>query len=95
MELIGGRMTHPVSFRVGGFGKLPTEEELKGLKKSLEDTVPKLEVLAELVLSLAGNLPIFERDTEYVALVEPGRYPFYHGHIGSTDISEMVDIHEF
>ena len=23
MELIGGRMTHPVSFRVGGFGRLP------------------------------------------------------------------------
>ena len=95
MELIGGRMTHPVSLRVGGFGKLPTDEELKGLKKSLEDTVPKLETLAELILSLAGNLPVFERDTEYVALVEPGRYPFYHGHIGSTDIREMVDIHEF
>ena len=95
MELIGGRMTHPVSFRIGGFGKLPTEEELKELKKSLEDIVPKLEIVAELVLSLAGNLPGFERDTEYIALVEPGRYPFYHGHIGSTDIPKMVDIHEF
>ena len=28
-ELIGGRMTHPVSFKVGGFGKLPTEAEVK------------------------------------------------------------------
>jgi len=95
IELIGGRMTHPVSFRIGGFGKLPSEAELRELKNSLEDTVPKLETVAELVLSLAGNLPDFERDTEYVALVEPGRYPFYHGHIGSTDIPEMVDIHEF
>jgi len=88
-------MTHPVSFRIGGFGKLPTEAELRELKKSLEDTVPKLEVVADLVSSLAGNLPDFARDTEYIALVEPGRYPFYHGHIGSTDTSEMVDIHEF
>lgn len=95
IELIGGRMTHPVSFRVGGFGKLPTEAELRELKKSLEDTIPMLETVADLVMSLAGNLPNFERDTEYVALVEPGRYPFYHGHIGSTDIPEMVDIHEF
>ncbi|MFC1861516.1 Ni/Fe hydrogenase subunit alpha [Chloroflexota bacterium] len=94
-ELIGGRMTHPVSFRVGGFGKLPTETELRELKKSLEETIPKLETVAELVMSLAGNLPNFERDTEYIALVEPGRYPFYHGHIGSTDIPEMVDIHDF
>ena len=36
-------------------------------------------------LSLAGKLPAFDRPTEYVALVEPGHYTFYHGHIGSTD----------
>lgn len=95
MELIGGRMTHPVSLRVGGFGKLPTEEELKELKKSLEDTVPKLEALAEQVLSLVGSLPVFERDTEYIALVEPDVYTFYHGNIGSTDTPDTVDIHEF
>lgn len=95
IELVGGRATHPVSFKIGGFGKVPTEAELRDLKKSLEDTIPKLETVADLVLNLAGNLPDFERETEYIALVEPGRYPFYHGHIGSTDISEMVDIHEF
>jgi coenzyme F420-reducing hydrogenase alpha subunit len=95
MELIGGRMTHPVSFRIGGFGKLPTEEELKELRKSFQDTIPKLETVAELVLSLAGNLPAFERETEYVALVEQGVYTFYHGDIGSTDIDETVDVHEF
>ncbi|MEE8374380.1 MAG: Ni/Fe hydrogenase subunit alpha [Dehalococcoidia bacterium] len=95
MELIGGRMTHPVSLRIGGFGKLPTEHELRELKNSLEETVPKLEVLADLVLSLAGNLPAFERDTEYVALVQPGKYPFYDGDIGSTDVADPVDVHEF
>ena len=95
MELIGGRMTHPVSYRVGGFGKLPKEEELKGLKKSLEETVPRLEAVAELVLSLAGNLPDFRRETEYIALVDPDVYTFYSGVIGSTDTPDRVDIHEF
>ena len=95
MELLGGRMTHPVSFRIGGFGKLPTDEDLKGLRKSLEDTVPKLEIIAELVMSLADKLPAFERDTEYVALVDPGVYTFYHGDIGSTDTPDKMDIHEF
>jgi sulfhydrogenase subunit alpha len=95
MELIGGRMTHPVSFRIGGFGKLPTEEEMRELRESLEDTIPRVETLAELVLSLAGNLPEFERDTEYVALVEPEVYTFYHGSIGSTDAPELVDIDDF
>ncbi|MFC1893468.1 Ni/Fe hydrogenase subunit alpha [Chloroflexota bacterium] len=95
MELIGGRRTHPVSFRVGGFGKLPTDDELKGLKQSIEDTIPLLEVLAEAILGLIDKLPSFERDTEYVALSEPGIYTFYHGDIGSTDTAETVDIHEF
>ncbi|MFC1965022.1 Ni/Fe hydrogenase subunit alpha [Chloroflexota bacterium] len=95
MELIGGRMTHPVSFRVGGFGHLPTDNELKDLKGSIESTVPRISALAELVLSLAGNLPAFERDTEYIALVEPHIYTFYHGRIGSTDVSETVDVHQF
>jgi coenzyme F420-reducing hydrogenase alpha subunit len=95
MELLGGRMTHPVSFRVGGFGKLPTEGELRGLKSSIEDTIPRLQTIADLVLSLADKLPAFERDTEYVALVEPGVYTFYHGAIGSTDTPDKVDIHNF
>jgi len=95
MELLGGRMTHPVSFRVGGFGKLPTTEELKGLKKSIEDTIPGLQTIAELVLSLADKLPAFERETEYIALVEPGLYTFYHGSIGSTDTPDVVGIHNF
>ena len=95
MELIGGRMTHPVSFRIGGFGKLPTERELSNLKKSIEDTIPRLERLAEVVLSLAGNIPNFERQTENIALVQPETYTFYHGNIGSTDTDEIVDIHNF
>jgi len=95
MELIGGRMTHPVSFRIGGFGKLPTNDELRGLKQSLESIMPKVEALAELVLALAPNLPDFQRETEYIALVEPGVYTFYHGNIGSTDTSEIVDIENF
>lgn len=95
IELIGGRMTHPVSFKIGGFAKLPTEAELRELRKSLQDTIPKLQTVADLLAGLAKNLPDFERETEYIALVEPGRYPFYHGHIGSTDTPEMVDIREF
>ncbi len=95
MELIAGRMTHPVSFRVGGFGRLPSENELRGLKESLESVFPKVEALAELVLSLAGKIPDFERETEYIALVEPDIYTFYHGDIGSTDTPERVDIHRF
>ena len=85
MEAIGGRMTHPVTVRPGGFSKLPTEEYLRNLKKELEETIPDMKRVAEAVLAAADKLPAFERPTEYVALVEPGVYTFYHGDIGTTD----------
>jgi len=95
MELLGGRRTHPVSFRPGGFGKLPTEGELRDLKGRLEKVVPDLTLIAETVASLADKLPPFERPTEYVALVEPGVYTFYHGMIGSTDTPDRLPIGRF
>lgn len=95
MELLGGRRTHPVSFRPGGFGKLPTEPELRGLADRLAKIVPDLKLIAETVIALSGKLPKFDRDTEYVALVQPGVYTFYHGNIGTTDSGEQVPVDQF
>ncbi len=95
MELLAGRKTHPVRLVPGGFAMLPSEDDLRRLKQELEDTVPRLKQLASVVLSLADKLPAFERDTEYIALVNPPKYPFYHGDIGSTDADETKPIHEF
>lgn len=95
MELLGGRRTHPVSFRPGGFGKLPTEAELKSLKERLEKIVPDLKLIAETVAALAGRIPAFERPTEYIALVHDGVYTFYHGMIASTDTPERLPVDRF
>ncbi|HCO95817.1 MAG TPA: Ni/Fe hydrogenase subunit alpha [Phycisphaerales bacterium] len=95
MEIIGGRMTHPVTLKPGGFTVLPTEEKLRVLKSMIEDAIPDLKTLAEVVLSLADKLPDFDRDTEYIALTGPDYYTFYHGDIASTDTDEKVPIHEF
>jgi sulfhydrogenase subunit alpha len=35
-EMIGGRAIHPVNAIVGGFGKLPSNDELRGLKEQLK-----------------------------------------------------------
>ncbi len=95
MEVLAGRKTHPVRLKPGGFAMLPTEVELRSLQKELEDTVPRLKVLAEVVASLAGGFPDFSRETEYIGLVNPPTYPFYHGNIGSTDTDEQVPVQEF
>ena len=95
MEMIGGRMTHPVSLKVGGFTMLPTEEKLRELKSMMEAAVPDLKTVAEVILSLADKLPDFNRDTEYIALTGPDYYTFYHGDIASTDTDEKVPVQEF
>lgn len=95
MERLAGRKTHPVRLVPGGFAMLPSPADLLELKQQLEDTLPRLQVLAEAVAGLAGGFPSFERDTEYVALVKEPTYPFYFGDIGSTDIDEKVSVHEF
>ncbi|MFH0952797.1 MAG: Ni/Fe hydrogenase subunit alpha [Verrucomicrobiota bacterium] len=95
MEAIGGRMTHPVTVKPGGFASLPAESYLRELQKTLKGAIPDLKTVADVVLSLAGKLPAFDRPTEYVALVDPGHYSFYHGRIGSTDTKETVPVQAF
>ena len=95
MEKIGGRKTHPIRLLPGGFSMLPSEADLRELMHELEDTLPRLETLAAAIAELAGGLPSFERETEYVALVNPPTYPFYEGQIGSTDLNTPTPIADF
>lgn len=84
-DRVGGRTTHPQRPVVGGFAKWPTEKELSGFRDRLIMARPDLNALVDLVFSLAGNLPAFERETEFIALKSPSEYAFYDGDIASTD----------
>lgn len=91
-ELLGGRITHPVTVIPGGFSKLPTEKELKELAAKIQECLKALTGIAEAVLSVAGNVPAFERETEYVSLKQsnPDKYTFYHGDLTTTDLNGKV-----
>ncbi len=86
-DLIAGRTTHPVTLIPGGLTRTPTEKQLRQLQQTLKDAVPDLKKIAGVVLSVAGNIPKFERPTEYVSLKQttPAAYTFYHGGITSND----------
>ncbi len=84
-DLIGGRTTHPVTIKPGGFTAIPTEQQLKDLQITLTETLTDLGAIAEVILSVADKIPAFERETEYVSLKDTQRYSFYHGDIASTD----------
>ena len=49
MEKTAGRKTHPVRLIPGGFSMLPTENDHLELKEALEETVPRLKTLAQVV----------------------------------------------
>ena len=84
-EMLGGRVTHPVTITPGGFTKLPSVQQLTELKETLTNLVPDLMTIVDVVLSVAGEVPNFSRETEYVSLREENFYSFYDGKIVSTD----------
>ena len=96
-DLIAGRTTHPVTLKPGGLTKTPTEKQFRELLEKLKNCVGDLKAVAEAVLSVAGNIPNFTRETEYVSLKQdnPPTYTFYHGDITSTDYDGTVAINDW
>lgn len=83
-EILVGRHIHPISAIVGGFTKLPKERDLDNMLNMLKGMQPDIEATVELISSL--KFPEFERDTEYVGLInDREEYPLLMGDIGSTD----------
>jgi coenzyme F420-reducing hydrogenase alpha subunit len=83
-RLICGRTTHPQRMLPGGFTMFPSTEQLQGLRKMLQDTLPNLDFAVDLFASIIDKFPKFDRQTEYVGLVSPSEYAMYWGEIGSS-----------
>ncbi len=83
VRIIGGRAVHPIRTVVGGFTKLPTEEEMYQMKDMLKAAYKDLETSLAVLKTL--DIPDFERETEYISLAQPDEYALYDGTIKSTD----------
>ena len=103
---IGGRTTHPTRAVVGGFASLPgaartvreAEAALRELKDKLLAVVPDAVETFKLLCDLAGNIPVFTRETEYVGLVDDVEYGLYDGRIGCLmpdGSRELVDVSDY
>jgi sulfhydrogenase subunit alpha len=88
-NLIGGRPTHPVTIVPGGLTRVPNEKQFRQLQQDLKNIIPDAKAIAEVFVSVADNIPKFERPTEYISLKQtnPPTYTFYHGGITSTDLN--------
>ncbi len=83
VRIIGGRAVHPITTVVGGFTKLPAEEELLKIKEMLKSLYPDLETSLKVLKTL--KIPEFERETEYISLSDKYEYALYDGDIKSSD----------
>jgi len=85
-DVISGRAVHPISCVPGGFTKLPTEQQLLDLKQKLiDEALPDANFIIDVVASLAGKIPQFERETEYISVYSDEEYGLYDGQIYSSD----------
>lgn len=83
-SVLAGRTTHPTTVIPGGFSAIPQKRELKDLKDLMLRRVDDVDTLVSTVASLAGNIPLFSRPTEYVAVSSDKEYGLYDGFVQTT-----------
>jgi coenzyme F420-reducing hydrogenase alpha subunit len=93
-DLLAGRKTHPISCIVGGFSMLPDLDKLEMIRDALIASLVDYEEIVGLFKTLAGKIPNFERETEYIALKDPNEYAWISGDIASSDAG-TVPIDEY
>ncbi len=82
VTLLGGREIHPINVRVGGFYRVPSRRELRALIDELR--WGREAALETVSLVSTFTFPDFEQDYEFVALRQPGEYPFNAGRLVSS-----------
>lgn len=77
-EVVGGRAVHPVNAIVGGFGRVPTNDQLIGLRNDLQQCLEDSGTITDLLVSLPPA-DYCHADTAFAALRFPKDYGYYLG----------------
>ena len=77
-EAIGGRAVHPVNAVVGGFGRVPSVDQLIGLRSALLQASADQDTVIDLIASLPAT-DFCHSDTFYAALRSPSLDSYYGG----------------
>jgi sulfhydrogenase subunit alpha len=77
-EAIGGRAVHPVNAILGGFGKLPREDQLISLRNDLQCGLTDCDAVTAIMAALPPA-DFCQASTVFAALRPPGDYGYYAG----------------
>jgi sulfhydrogenase subunit alpha len=77
-ETIGGRAVHPVNAVVGGFGRLPSVDQLITLRRDLVAGISDCRLAIDLLATLPAA-DLCHAETVYAALAAPADYGYYLG----------------
>jgi len=80
--IIAGRHIHPLSPQVNGFSKWPDRDELREIRRVLDERRGDLEQAVEFYAGL--TLPDIKTTNEFVSLKSPTEFALYDGVIQST-----------
>ncbi len=93
--MLTGFEVHCMRMVVGGFTLFPTKDELKKMRQALDDRWDDFMLIGKTVLSVADQLPKFNRETEYISLKHDSEFPFYDGKIYSSDTKKTYENSEY
>lgn len=82
-DAVAGRHTHPVAMHVGGFSFVHDPESLRLFEDRLKEGLEDLKETVRWFKTV--DLPVLERETEYVSLKHPEHYAFYDGDLHSSE----------
>ncbi len=77
-EVVGGRAVHPVNCILGGFGALPTQDQLIPLRNDLMQAMADCETAIDILAKLPAA-DFCHAPTQFAALRPPADYGYYHG----------------
>jgi coenzyme F420-reducing hydrogenase alpha subunit len=94
MTLVGGRSVHPVNVKLGGFYRMPTVAELRGLRPTLEEGLH--DALETVRLVSTFDFPEWEQPFTYLSLRPEHGYPIEGGSVvttagGAWEVQEMSE----
>jgi sulfhydrogenase subunit alpha len=92
-EIVGGRAVHPVNYVIGGFGKLPSVDELLLLQESLEAGLGDCEKIVALLGGVA--VPAFMDEPIRCAALVPEDDAFFFGRVVRLSDGPNIPVDEY